>query len=70
MRFTIRDLAWLTALVAVAMGMGVAWHRDHAKQEQMFDLYYNTLMQRVRSSVDEIGRLNAEIARRDNQKSN
>src|SRR5262245_6768966 len=66
MRFTIRDLLWLTALLAVALGMGVAWHRDHAKQEQAFDLHYNVLMDNVRRRADEIGRLEAEIARRNN----
>jgi hypothetical protein len=29
MRFTIRDLVWLTVLVAVALGLGLGWLRDH-----------------------------------------
>jgi hypothetical protein len=28
MRFTIRDLLWLTALVAVTLGLLIAWSRD------------------------------------------
>jgi hypothetical protein len=28
MRFTIRDLLWATALVAVTLGIGIAWMRD------------------------------------------
>ena len=28
MRFTIRDLLWATALVAVTLGLGIAWMRD------------------------------------------
>ena len=29
MKFNIRDLFWLTAVVAVALGMGMAWWADH-----------------------------------------
>ena len=28
-RFTIRDVLWLTALVAVTLGLGLGWWRDH-----------------------------------------
>lgn len=27
-RFSIRDILWLTALVAVTLGLGIAWLRD------------------------------------------
>jgi hypothetical protein len=30
-RFSIHDVLWLTALVAVALAMGVAWRKDHFK---------------------------------------
>jgi len=30
-RFTIRDLLWLTAIVAVILALGTAWWRDRAK---------------------------------------
>jgi hypothetical protein len=39
MRFRIRDLLWLTALVVVTLGLGLGWWRDHqkhAKQAQSF----------------------------------
>jgi hypothetical protein len=29
MRFTIRDVLWLTALVGVALTLGVGWWREH-----------------------------------------
>jgi len=28
-RFTIRDLLWLTVVVATALGLGLGWWRDH-----------------------------------------
>jgi hypothetical protein len=28
MRFTIRDVLWLTALIAVTLGLGIGWLRD------------------------------------------
>jgi len=30
-RFTIRDVLWLTALVAVTLGLGVGWWRDRSQ---------------------------------------
>ena len=32
-RFTIRDLLWLTAVVALTLGLG--WWRDHHYQRQL-----------------------------------
>ena len=29
-RFTIRDVLWLTLLVATSLGMSLAWRKDHA----------------------------------------
>ena len=29
MKFSIRDLLWLTLVVATALGLGVGWWRDH-----------------------------------------
>jgi len=32
-RFTIRDVLWLTALVAVTLGLGLGWWNDRAGRE-------------------------------------
>ena len=33
-RFTIRDVLWLTALVAVALGIALAWRQDNVDWER------------------------------------
>ena len=33
-RFTIRDVLWLTALVAVTLGMSLAWGADSERHKQ------------------------------------
>jgi hypothetical protein len=46
MRFSIRDVLWLTMVVAVALGVGLGWWRDRSRlQEQM---------ERERHSADQV----------------
>ena len=68
MRFTIRDLLWLMVVVGVLLAMGLAWHRDHVKQTQKFDFYYEGLIKDVYRRAEEVGRLEDEIARRDRER--
>jgi multidrug resistance efflux pump len=49
-RFTIRDVLWLTVVVAVALAVRLAWMRDHEWQRQKHqetdDAYVKLLDQR------------------------
>jgi hypothetical protein len=37
-RFTIRDLLWLTVVVAVALGLGLGWWRDRVATDRQHQL--------------------------------
>ena len=41
MSFTIRDVLWLTALVAVTLGLGIGWLQDRSRLQ---DEYYKLVV--------------------------
>jgi hypothetical protein len=43
MRFTIRDLLWLTALVAAILGLGMGWWRDHQQSANQLQVEIDKL---------------------------
>ena len=56
MRFSIRDIFWMTALVAMALGWGLdAWRRDWTtKSAQMRKDYYNLMSDLARSEAQKM----------------
>ena len=56
MRFSIRDIFWMTALVAMAMGWRLdAWRRDWTtKSAQMRKDYYNLMSDLARSEAQKM----------------
>jgi hypothetical protein len=63
-RFTIRDMLWLTVVVAVAITLGLGWSRESTtlrKQANEAQLERDRAQQRAKAACAEVARLNVEL---------
>jgi hypothetical protein len=58
-RFSIRDVLWLMVVVAVAVGMTVAWRKDHAEQLRLYVTYQDSCVNRIVELEKELNLLKA-----------